>query len=214
MINNISATLKALMKQKEISSSELARCTGVAQPVIYRIASGETDNPKLNTVIPLAEFFGASIDNFIDGTAVERNTTHAEHKKTINKVPLLQWEQIKNKDLQGSHFWHATHSTTSESAFAFTITDDSFLPNFPAETIVIFDPSLPAKNEDVVLASYKKETPSIKRYLVDGGDSYLKPIRHELSAKLLDQHESLEILGVLVEATSFYKRNSDNKEKL
>lgn len=213
MTNRISLILKSLMKQKAISSSELARRTGIAQPVIYRIASGETDNPKLNTIIPLAKYFDVSIDHLVYGLATKQHDElkTTDEPKENSKVPLLTWEQIKNKNLFEIHNWYTCHSKTSKHAFSVIIKNDAFLPNFPPETIMIFDPEKIPTNKDIILAIYKNEA-TIKEYLVDGGDTYLKPIRHELNARLLDEKDNLEVLGVLVETTSFYKGNSYSKE--
>ena len=216
MDNKISSSIKFLMQKSEITSSELARCTGITQPVIYRIASGETDNPKINTLIPIAKYFNTYLDHLVDGSAIagERTTetTSDLDKSKSKQSPLLSWGKIAKKEFHRSDQQFYTHSNVKGPSFCIKITDDSFLPNFPNETVMIFDSSIQPINEDVVLASYKDETPSIKKYLVDGSDVYLKPIRAELTAKLLNDTHNLSIFGVLIETVTFYKRSKENKE--
>jgi transcriptional regulator with XRE-family HTH domain len=64
-MENLSAILSHLMSEKRIKSAELARKTGVGQPVIYRLMTGTTDNPQVSTLIPIAGFFGVSLDQLM-----------------------------------------------------------------------------------------------------------------------------------------------------
>jgi len=62
---NLSGTLSLLMSEKGIKSAELARKTGIGQPVIYRLMTGTTDNPQIQTLKPIADFFEVSIDQLL-----------------------------------------------------------------------------------------------------------------------------------------------------
>jgi len=62
--NRLADNLQELMRVRKINPTTLARSTGIGQPVIYRIATGETDNPTLSTLQPVAKFFGVSFLNF------------------------------------------------------------------------------------------------------------------------------------------------------
>ena len=64
-MENLSSVLTHLMSEKGISSAELARKTGVTQPVIYRLMTGETENPQILTLKPIANFFGISIEQLL-----------------------------------------------------------------------------------------------------------------------------------------------------
>jgi len=48
-----------------IKSAELARKTGVAQPVISRLMTGVTNNPQILTIKPIADFFNVSLDQLL-----------------------------------------------------------------------------------------------------------------------------------------------------
>ena len=61
-MENLAATLTYLMSEKSIKSAELARKTGVGQPVIYRLMTGVTENPQILTIKPIAEFFEVTLD--------------------------------------------------------------------------------------------------------------------------------------------------------
>lgn len=65
IMKNLSEVLSSLMSEKGLSSSELARQTGVAQPIIYRLTKGDTTNPQIFTLKPIADFFDISLDQLI-----------------------------------------------------------------------------------------------------------------------------------------------------
>ena len=64
-MENLSTVLTYLMSEKGIKSAELARKTGVGQPVIYRMMTGETENPQVLSLKPLADFFDVSLDQLL-----------------------------------------------------------------------------------------------------------------------------------------------------
>lgn len=64
-MENLSAVLSHLMSEKRIKSAELARKTGVGQPVVYRLMTGTTENPQVLTLKPIADFFGVSLDQLL-----------------------------------------------------------------------------------------------------------------------------------------------------
>jgi len=64
-MDNLSSVLSYLMSRQGIKSAELARKTGVGQPVIHRLMTGATDNPQISTIKPIADFFGVSLDQLV-----------------------------------------------------------------------------------------------------------------------------------------------------
>lgn len=64
MSNDVSILQKNLdwlIKQKKTSPYELQRVTGVPQPTIHRIQTGESSDPRTKTLQPLADYFGVSV---------------------------------------------------------------------------------------------------------------------------------------------------------
>jgi phage repressor protein C with HTH and peptisase S24 domain len=58
--------LEWLIAQRKTNPHELQRVTGVPQPTIHRILTGESTDPRTKTLQPLAEFFGLSVSNLRD----------------------------------------------------------------------------------------------------------------------------------------------------
>jgi len=69
-MKTLSVTLTYLMNKKGIKSAELARKTGVGQPVVHRLMTGVTENPQILTLKPIADFFQISIDQLLPTSAL------------------------------------------------------------------------------------------------------------------------------------------------
>lgn len=80
-MKSLSSILSQLMAEKDINSAELARATGIGQPVIYRLMTGTTENPQILTLKPIADFFGVSIDELLGYKQI-----HAEKKITNTSI--------------------------------------------------------------------------------------------------------------------------------
>lgn len=53
------------MLTHHIKSAELARRTGIGQPVIHRLMTGVTENPQILTLKPIADYFEVSIEQLL-----------------------------------------------------------------------------------------------------------------------------------------------------
>ena len=113
---NISHVLTALMKKAEISENALAEATGVPQPTIHRILTGESQEPRISNLEKLASYFGLKANDLIEGQANQVNDIGSKSKrekpkdiqrmsgnhsgsniapgpKMQGKLPLLSWAQ-------------------------------------------------------------------------------------------------------------------------
>lgn len=59
--------LRQLMKDRELSQSELSRKTNVPQPTINRILNGKNKSPRYETVLALANYFQVTTDQIYQG---------------------------------------------------------------------------------------------------------------------------------------------------
>ena len=59
----MSKELARLMKREGISQSGLSRATGVPQPTINRILSQVTQDPRRDSMVSIANYFGVPIDS-------------------------------------------------------------------------------------------------------------------------------------------------------
>lgn len=192
------------MRTRKINPTALARETGIGQPVIYRIATGETDNPTLSTLHPIAKYFGISINQLIGDEPLEYSLT----PRRVSRIPLIdmtqasQWYRSPEAISPAGYVMIDTEISTQ--GFAITLKDSTMEPNFPEGTMLIIDPLLKAKNQDYVIAYHETQSlATFKQLLLDGNDIYLKPLNPEFKTiKATDTHV---IMGTMIQARLDFK---------
>lgn len=65
--------LARLMKQKGISQSGLSRATGVPQPTINRILSQVTQDPRRDSMISIANYFGVPLESLYGSSSSQKS---------------------------------------------------------------------------------------------------------------------------------------------
>ena len=70
-----------------IKSAELARKTGIAQPVISRLMTGITSNPQILTIKPIADFFDVTLEQLLGISPLD----------TKNDFNSIQLKDLSNK---------------------------------------------------------------------------------------------------------------------
>ena len=65
--------LARLMKQEGISQSGLSRATGVPQPTINRILSQVTQDPRRDSMISIANYFGVPLESLYSNSAAQKS---------------------------------------------------------------------------------------------------------------------------------------------
>ena len=91
-MNNLSNVLSFLMAGLGIKSAELARKTGIAQPVISRLMTGVTSNPQVLTIKPIAYFFDVSLEQLlgISPLDMKNDFDNAQLNDLSNKVNSIK----------------------------------------------------------------------------------------------------------------------------
>lgn len=209
----LNTILKMLLKEHRLSESELARRTGIGQPVIHRMASGETDNPKVATLIPIAQYFSLTINQLMGVDPLPKDRvpgTYNPIAQTWNKLPLVTWEELvewptitrrTTQDLRIS-----TDADVSDQAFAVIVKDSTMLPRFAEGTLLIIDPEVQPEDKDFVVVMLKgQKHPTFKQLLIDGDDSYLKPLNPDFNTVQMDKESKL--VGVMVQARMDFKKS-------
>lgn len=64
--NLVKKNLDWLIRQRKTNPYDLQRATGVPQPTIHRILTGESNDPRTKTLQPLADYFGVSLAELRD----------------------------------------------------------------------------------------------------------------------------------------------------
>lgn len=217
-MKKLSSILKALMAEVRITESELARRTGVGQPVVHRIASGETDNPKVGTLSPIAKYFALSISQLVGDEPLPPNRLPGTFNPGVTgwqQLPLLSWEQA----LEWPHltdFSKPTQSIStdlhmSEGSFALTVKDTTMEPRFPEGTVLLVDPGLQPTDRDYAIVHVDGYAlPTFKQVLIDGSTTYLKPLNPDFKTIALDKKH--KFLGVMVQARMDFPQQQTTKK--
>ena len=69
----MSTELARLMKQEGISQSGLSRATGVPQPTINRILSQVTQDPRRDSMISIANYFGVPLESLYGSSSSQKS---------------------------------------------------------------------------------------------------------------------------------------------
>lgn len=209
MENRLKSVLSSLMKEKSVTSSELARATGVVQPVVYRIASGETDNPKIKTITPIAKYFDVSIDQLLGFAPYSPQDPHST-QRPASKIPLLTWPSTGELYTQHSKTIH-TNLPVGHGSFALVIPNNNLAPRFKADMMAIFDPTISAKTCDYILLK-QEGSYCIRQLLVDGNEHYLTSLNPHIKTIQINHLDEIAIAGVLVELVEPFKKLGDYLE--
>jgi len=184
-MTNLAQVLKTLVAGKNLTINKLARRTGIGQPTLHRIGSGEIANPHVSSLIPIARYFGISIDQLMGAKPLEQQIQTASYginQCGYSKVPILDWEQIElwlNEKIQKSDKLvtdklFTTDIPVSPATFALRIKDSTMQPNLPKGTTIVIDPQITPTDRDLVLAQIGKHPPILRQLLIDGDKEYMK----------------------------------------
>ena len=74
MRESMSTELARLMKLEGISQSGLSRATGVPQPTINRILSQVTQDPRRDSMISIANYFGVPLESLYSSSGPNKSS--------------------------------------------------------------------------------------------------------------------------------------------
>lgn len=207
-IMKLKESLKFLIEKYNLNTMDLARRTGVGQPVIYRIISGETEDPKISTLSTLADYFHISIDQLIGNAPLDIKDNE---RKQLPSIPLLTWENVvymlaANKEQLNNSPTITTTIQTNKSIYALRIKDDSMAPIFCQDTLISVDYAKKPKNFDYVIAKTKKNKEAVFRQLIIDEDlKYLRPLNPNIEKfKIQLVEDNCAFFGVLIQSRIDY----------
>lgn len=71
---SMSTEIARLMKLDGISQSGLSRATGVPQPTINRILSQVTQDPRRDSMISIANYFGVALESLYSSSTAQKTS--------------------------------------------------------------------------------------------------------------------------------------------
>ncbi|OGO91341.1 MAG: transcriptional regulator [Coxiella sp. RIFCSPHIGHO2_12_FULL_44_14] len=213
---SLSTNLKTLMGLAKINASELARRTGVAQPIIHRLSTGQNLNPKLATVKPISEYFMVTVSQLIGEEALPSDKSFyrvsSEHRGW-NRVPLISWHDAVHWPNTQNQYQNAenalyisTDANVSKLAYGLKVRGCAMEPIFPEGTTIIVEPNRQPKDRDFVVVHFSADTESrLKQVIIDGSDYYLKSLNPDLNeVKVVRMQPQDRFLGIMAQAKVDY----------
>ncbi len=64
-MSHIADNLQRLLKENNATVTDMSRDLNIKQPLMYNLVHGKNDNPTINTLKPVADYFKVSIDYLI-----------------------------------------------------------------------------------------------------------------------------------------------------
>lgn len=208
--------IKELMDARGLKSAELSKQTKLPQTTIRYILQGITDNPRIDTVMQLADFFEVTVNYLLGEEDVGTNGANNVLKpvpvinierqkdgKGMIKVPLLEWSEVKYWCTKGEsalnknhNKWVAVDDSVSPYGYALHIIYEG-RGVFPKNSVIVVDPHVDHGVNDFVVASINKNKPTIKQIWQDGDDLYMNPVGAMIPAVKIENPHL--IYGTIVE---------------
>lgn len=199
--------LTKIMADNHTDSAELSHHTGVPIPTINRLRSDKNSNPTLATLLPIANYFGISINQLIGKEEILDHSLDNFDKTTrknisIPVIPIECIGQAFTKDAYPTVT--ASVKTISADSFAIMVKYAFITPQFPENAILIFDPHLQPHHRDYAIVRLEgHQKPTLRQLLIDGDDCYFKPLSQELGEIVLGKQH--DIIAVMVQALMNYR---------
>lgn len=198
---NLNRNLLALMNNNGVSLTVLSRNTGIAIPTIKRLQSDPTTNPTLTTLLPIANFFGVSVNQLVDKDfSADEFYGYTENKNNWLKVPIIDWEHAISWPQEKKSHPNKKHVLVDIDAgnnpYALVVQEDDWI-GIPKNSILIINSALKPANKDYVVVCKEKGHPTLKQMCVEGDKTYLRSLTPGLPAAAFD--DSLKTLGVLMQ---------------
>ncbi|OGT39000.1 MAG: hypothetical protein A3E81_05660 [Gammaproteobacteria bacterium RIFCSPHIGHO2_12_FULL_36_30] len=201
--------VKQLLACADLTANGLAKLLKLPTPTVHRLATGEVEDPRISTLILIADYFGVTIDQLMGRKKLEKHF----YSKNINQnfrlpfsIPLLTLRDACKfrTHLQNPPHWFCWQSNTDydddEKIFAVKIQNNLYDPLFAQNTVLIINPENAAKNGDYVLVNFDDDAaPVLKRYMSEGKNKYFCTINDELKTTPYNQKEMI-MVGVVIEA--------------
>lgn len=197
--------IRKQMAIRRLTKADLSKETGIPATTISYLVDGSTYNPRIATLVAITNFLGVSLDELVGSQPIKSVTKITENK---NKIPLLQWQNVKYWLEQGNEFlkedhleWVSSQQKLSAKSFALKVPYQT-QGIFPKNSIIIIDPCNEWIPSDYVLSSMRGNYPTIRKVFKENTKVYLNAIGFNLTAE--EVNDENQILGKIIENQIFF----------
>lgn len=150
------------MRMRDINPTDLATKTGVPQPTIFRILTGESNDPRTTTLRPIAAYFGVTVEQLREGDlSAETNLSDPglcsptprnidAHRLQVGGVSALDGQVLLHDDLVSLEF--IDYPLTHASTYAIQVRGNALRPRArPGEFLIVDPVKKISPGDDVIL---------------------------------------------------------------
>lgn len=210
-MNKLGPNLKKLLVKSNLSENELSRRTGIPQQIINRILLGQNKNPKIATLIPLANYFMISISQLIGDEPISKEDINLNvHHAGWSEIPIIECNLIKplllNELISRTTSKILVDIPTNSHCFALKLQDHSMEPKFPRNALLTFEYTKKIINASFgLLYIHLEEKIVFRQIFIKQEHIYTKCLNPKLQCYKLKQiHPKDEYLGLLIQAKINY----------
>lgn len=208
-VNYLQQNLKFLVKKFNIDNESLAKYTGLSNATIASLRS-RANNPTVQTLKPLAEFFNLTIDQLVYqdcsnlcsiNTNINREQTENILLPIIDLMDVIHWPfDILDNSLNARYQYVTTSGKINNYCYAVRLDSEILMPYYQKNAILIIDPNKETKDSNIVLLSLNANNPSptFRQVFIDAGSYYFKPVNSTFGG--MQTAVDCKIYGVLVRA--------------
>lgn len=191
--NNLTHNLNFLMQSRGISATDLCKETGIRPATLYKIKDGVIVNPTLETVYPISQYFGYTVNELVELKLLGELPNNDTSRN--NLIPLIKQEDIEKFPNSTIIKYISPVSLNTKTAFCIEVIDDN--SRFEQGSLLIIDKKLIHENKDfIIVKRILDNTLSIKRVLFDD-EYYIQSVTKGLEHKLYSFSE-YEVLGIVI----------------
>ncbi|PWY54575.1 hypothetical protein DGG96_11390 [Legionella qingyii] len=194
----LAQTLNDLIgRDRKLSPAALARNLGIPTNKITRILNGDVTDPKASTLVQIANYFNISIEQLLGLEPIVRKGEY-EQQEVTRPLPVFEFSKVAQSNSPKEWYRWAENDVDGEY-YALAIDTDLYEPTFPQNSLLIINPDIKPDDRSYIVVKKNGSTHySIRKYVVEGSESYLYPINPKLPVEIYD--ESLyTVVGVILE---------------
>lgn len=206
---DLNQILSRLMNANKVSLTALHRNTGVAIPTLKRLQSDPTCNPTIATLLPVANFFGITLNQLIGKEKILSDKIEfIEKKASWLEVPIIQWSKIMDwcdHKIITSEINISTDAEVGANPYALIINHDDWITSgFLKDSVLIIDSELKATHKDyVIVCKAAQDLPTLKQIIIDEDRICFKSLNPYFSATPFDENH--RVLGVVIQIKNTFK---------
>lgn len=189
---------KLIGHDHQLTPAALARKLGIPTNKITRILNGDVTDPKASTLLQIANYFDITIEQLL-GLEPMVHKGEYEKQETARRIPIFEFSKPDHIKIP-KEWYRWVENDVAGNYYALTIDTDLYEPTFPNNSLLIINPDIKPEDRSYILVQ-RKNTPlnySIKKYVLEGNQSYFYPINPKLPVEIYEEN-LYTIAGVILE---------------